>query len=314
MKSVLIGGAGFVGAHLSRLLAERGREVIVYDRQRPPRERQWPGVAFVTGDLATALGRPGSVPDTQLDHALAGADVVHLLAWGYLPATSNQHMAASIRDNIEGYVALLARCVQAKVGRVIFYSSGGTIYGSPHILPIPESHPAQPYTAHAINKVAVEMYLSLFHRRHGLDFVVLRPGNPFGPFQNPEKPQGVIPAFLYRLRDGLPVEVWGDGEVVRDYFYVEDLAGAALLAEETSHVGEIFNIACGEGRSLNQIIDALSAVVGGPIPVQWRPARGTDVPVNILDIAKARRLLGWEPTISFEEGLARTWREIRGRE
>ena len=300
MKAVLVGGAGFIGTHLARALAEGGHHVTVYDRRLPPPALQRPGVCYVSGD-AFAPRAPG------LLEVLRGAHCVYHLAWSSLPADSNLNMISDVQDNLQGSLRLLAACVDAGVRRVVFFSSGGTVYGPAQILPIPESHPTEPLSAHAIDKLAVEKFLAVFHRLYGLDYVILRPGNPFGEYQNPRGRQGVIAVFLNRVATGEPLEVWGDGSVIRDYFYVGDLARAAVLAGETPRSCTVYNIGSGVGRSLHDVIAAIFRLVGRTVPIRWLPARAIDVPVNVLDISKARHGLGWTPQVSFEEGLRRTW-------
>jgi UDP-glucose 4-epimerase len=309
MKAVLLGGSGFIGTHLAAALTADGQDVLICD-ERPP----VPGFAdphqgsvWVEADVYTA-------DSGLLAQALQDADVVYHLAWRHLPAASNQQMEAEAQANVPGTLRLLRLCVEAGVGRLVFFSSGGTVYGPAQYLPIPETHPTEPLTAHAISKLAVEKYLALFDRLHGLDYVILRPGNPFGPGQSPAGGQGVIAAFLARTAAGLPLEVWGDGSVTRDYFYVGDLARAALLAGQTPHSRTVYNVGSGVGRSLRDLIAGIEQMLGrtSKIPVRglevhWLPGRVSDAPVNVLDVSKARRLLGWEAETPFEEGLRRMW-------
>ena len=238
---------------------------------------------------------------------LAGASVVYHLAWRYLPAVSNRHIEAEAQENVPGTLRLLRLCAEAGVRRVVFFSSGGSIYGPARALPIAETHPTEPLTAHAVSKLAVEKYLDIIARTDGLDYVILRPGNPYGPYQDPDGGQGAIAAFMARAARGEPLEVWGDGEVVRDYLYVGDLACAALLAANTPHSRAVYNIGSGVGRSLNEVIAAIETVVGRTLEVHRLPARPSDTPVNILDITRARQALGWSPQTSFADGLRNTW-------
>ena len=296
MKAVLLGGSGFIGAHLSKALAEAGHEVVAYDYRKPVLSPQWPDVRYVEGDLLAS-------DTSQLAEILHDADVVFYLAWRFLPADSNRHMVPDVQSNLLGGLRVLKSCVMSGVRRVVFFSSGGTIYGPAQVLPILETHPTEPRTSHAILKLAMEKYLALFDQAHGLDYVILRPSNPFGRYQNPEGGQGVIAAFLARVAAGQPLEVWGDGSVVRDYFHVSDLVQAALLAGATPHSRTVYNVGSGAGYSIKQIIATLEQLVGHDIAVCWHPGRSVDVPVNVLDISKARRLLGWSPQLSFVEGL-----------
>ena len=305
MRAVLLGGSGFVGAHLSRALSAAGYDVAVYDYRMPPLAPRWPSVRYILGDLF------GSEPP-GLSDVLNQADLVYHLAWNLLPATSNEQPIHDVETNLFGLLRILDLCVKVGVRRVIFFSSGGTVYGPAQMLPIPETHPTEPRSSHAINKLMAEKYLALYGQLHSLDYVILRPGNPYGPYQDPRSGQGVIAAFLSRVASGQPLEVWGDGSAVRDYFYVGDLARAAMLAGETPHSRTVYNIGSGVGRSLHDVIASIRRLVGHDVPVTWRPGRPVDVPTNILDASKARSLLGWSPEVTFEEGLRRTWSYYAG--
>jgi UDP-glucose 4-epimerase len=298
MKAVLLGGNGFIGTHLTVSLIAAGFDCISCD-ERPP-QRALGGVRWADMDVFQAS-------DDILREVLAGADVVYHLAWRYLPATSNRHMEAEAAENVPGTLHLLRLCVASDVRRVVFFSSGGSVYGPAQHLPIAETHPTEPLTAHAVSKLAVEKYLDIFALNDGLDYVILRPGNPFGPYQDPNGGQGAIAAFMARAAAGRPLEVWGDGSVMRDYFYVGDLARAARLAATTAQSRAVYNIAAGVGRSLNDVIAAIETVVGHALIVHRLPARSSDASVNILDITRARQMLGWTPQTSFEDGLRRTW-------
>lgn len=303
MKAVLLGGSGFIGTHLAAALVGAGYEVWNCD-ERPPAAAGEAAARWVQADCYAA-------DSGALAPVLRNADLVYHLAWRYLPAESNRQVGAEAQANVPGTLCLLQGCVEAGVGRVVFFSSGGSVYGPAQYLPIPETHPTEPLSAHAISKLAAEKYLALFDRLHGQDYVILRPGNPFGPGQDPAGGQGVIAAFLARAAAGLPLEVWGDDSVTRDYFYVGDLACAALLAGQTAHSRTVYNIGSGAGRSLRDVIAAVECVLGRKLEVHRLPGRPSDTPANVLDIGKARRLLGWEPQVSFEEGLRRTWAAIQ---
>lgn len=298
MKTVLLGGNGFIGTHLAEALIAAGHECIVCD-ERPP-QRDLPALRWVAEDVF-------HVEDNRLQAILSGEPVVFHLAWRYLPVESNTHMEAEAQENVPGTLRLLRLCAEAGVRRIVFFSSGGSVYGPAQRLPIAETHPTEPLSAHAISKLAVEKYLALFWHRRGLDYVILRPGNPYGPYQDPTAGQGVIAASMARAATGQSLEVWGDGSAVRDYFYVGDLAHAALLAAITAHSRVVYNIGSGVGRSLNDVIAAVEAVSGRPLDVCYLSARPSDVPANVLDAALARQLLGWAPRVSFEEGLWLTW-------
>jgi UDP-glucose 4-epimerase len=300
MKAVLLGGSGFVGSHLAATLNAADHTVWNCDERPPARESGAWAARLVAADIY-------NVPDPLLLETMQGADVVYHLAWRHLPAASNVHVEDEARENVPGTLRLLRLCLDAGVRRVVFFSSGGNVYGPAQRLPIDENHPTEPLSAHAVSKLAVEKYLRLYAHLHSLDYVILRPGNPYGPFQNPDGGQGVLAAFLARAAAGREIEVWGDGSTLRDYFWVGDLARAALLAATTPHSRTVYNIGSGEGRTVDELIAAIEQMLGRRLVIVRRPGRTSDVPANVLDIDKAARLLGWRPEVTFEDGLRRAW-------
>jgi UDP-glucose 4-epimerase len=298
VRSLVLGGNGFIGVHLVGRLVEDGHAVRIYDRS-PNRFRAIErGAEYVEGEL----GNHGLVRE-----AVEGAEVVYHLVSTTLPKTSNDDPIYDVRSNLVDTVQLLEACVEAGVRKVIFASSGGTVYGPPESTPIPEDHPTDPITSYGIVKLAVEKYLGLFHHLHGLDYNVLRISNPYGPCQNPEGQQGAITVFLHRLYTGQTIKIWGDGQVVRDYLYVSDLVDALVLAAEAVSRHRVFNIGSGRGASLNELIEHISGVVGERPAVEYLPARSLDVPVSVLSIRRARKELDWGPQTELGEGIARTW-------
>jgi UDP-glucose 4-epimerase len=202
-------------------------------------------------------------------------------------------------------------CVKAKVAKVVFISSGGTVYGVPHTLPVKEVHAKNPISSYGIVKLAIEKYFHLFHHLYGLSYTILRPANPYGIRQNPKGEQGVVAVFFGCAVRGLPITVWGDGEVVRDYFFVNDLARAAVRAAILQTEFEIFNIGSGVGVSLNGLLEVMEHVVGKSLQVVHLPARPFDVPKLILDVSLAKKVLEWEAQTSLEDGFNTTWKWIR---
>lgn len=303
MKNALVvGGNGFIGYHLVRQLINDDWHVTVYDRAIENRFIDWDvGPRYVQGELGNR---------ELLRECLATIDVVFHLAYTTIPKTSNDDPAYDVQSNVVTTVDMLTECIQAKVRRVVFLSSGGTVYGIPKQVPISEQHVKQPICSYGITKLAIERYLFLFHRLHGLRYSILRPSNPYGEEQNFLGKQGAVTVFLGRIAMGQPIEIWGDGSVIRDYFYVGDLARACVMAAETEVPNLVVNIGSGEGHSLCDVLDIMRDTIGVDFEVQYQPGRPFDVPKIVLDVSRAQQLLDWVPTITMESGILRTWKWV----
>jgi UDP-glucose 4-epimerase len=299
LKALVIGGNGFIGSHLVDQLVANLWEVVVFDIQERRYEPLPTSIHFIRGDLTQAH---------LLREALTGVDVVFHLAWATIHEVANQNPATDISANLIPTLHLLEACRQTDVKRLIFTSSGGTIYGTTHQWPTPENHPKNPVTAYGITKLAVEKYLFMFKHLYGLDYVILRPSVPYGPRQNPLGRQGAVAIFLYHTAFGLPLTIWGDGRISRDYFYISDLT-SALIASATIELGEqrIFNLGGAAEVSLNQLIQLTETTVGRKAIVTYQPARQFDAPRVYLDTRLAQTILNWQPNVSLAEGLAKTW-------
>ena len=301
----VMGGAGFIGSHLVDALLRAGYEVKVFDRPHVDRLAQMtarPGIEAFSGDF---LNSRSLVP------ALSGAQVVFHLISTTLPKSSSDNPAYDVESNVIGTLRLLGLCREQGVAKVVFMSSGGTVYGVPRALPIDEDHPTYPISSYGIQKLTIEKYLHLAKRMHGLDYCILRGANVYGPRQRLDIAQGAVAVFLDRMLKGKPIEIWGDGSVVRDYLYVEDLAGALVKAATYGGEPRIFNVGSGVGTSLNELVSTLRSVTGAKLDVRYSAGRAVDVPANVLDCARAQRELGWHPEVSLAEGVRRTYEWLR---
>ena len=301
MNSLILGGNGFIGSHLvDKLLAEKHR-VRVFDKYEEHYRKPLSGVDYQYGDF----GNRG-----QLVEALAGVDVVFHLISTTLPKTSNDDPIFDVQSNLVETLFLLEQCVAQKISKVIFISSGGTVYGKPESLPIAEESKTNPECSYGITKLAIEKYLELFNHLYGLEYVVLRPSNPYGERQNPDSIQGAVSVFLGKVARGMPIEIWGDGEVMRDYIYIGDLVEGIYRAAVTDTQSHIFNLGSGAGLSLNEIVDAIRRITTEDVRVEYTAKRSFDVPKIYLDISRARKELGWSPQTSLDSGIRKTWQFV----
>ena len=298
MKVLVLGGNGFIGSHVVDSLLTAGHSVRVLDqspeRYRPP--------------LVDVDYRTGQFEDARaLEGALADIDTVVHLVSTTVPSTSNENPRADVEGNLIPTLALLDMMMRQRVNRIVFFSSGGTVYGDTEEPLVAETAPVHPICSHAIVKLAIEKYLHMYNKLYGMEYIALRVANPYGEGQGHLGVQGVIGTFMNRLHGGHSLEIWGDGSVERDYIYVADVARACQLAVDSDAHG-IFNIGSGTGVSLNEIVSKLEEVTGISLTPRYEQGRAYDVRRIVLDCRKARDVLGWRPEIEIDEGLAKSWR------
>lgn len=298
MNCLVLGGNGFIGSHLVDYLLQADHRVRVYDCRDELFRKPLFSVEYVRGRLE----------DRQLlRHALDGVEVVFHLVGTTLPATSNEDPIRDVQSNVVGTLGLLEECVRAGVSRLVFTSSGGTVYGIPQSNPIQESHPTNPICSYGITKLAMEKYLGLFYHLYGLEYMVLRCSNAYGPRQNPWGQQGAVAVFLGKVAQGKPITIWGDGQVVRDYVYVADVARAHVLAAQNGQGCLTLNVGSGVGHSLKDLIDLIVPITNREVEVRYKGAREADVPINVLAPLQAEMQLGWRSEVSLQEGIRQTW-------
>lgn len=305
MRCLVLGGVGFLGSHLVQLLVKERFTVRVFDLPGQAARRLGSVLEYI--DLVEGDFRRGQ----ELAAAVEGCETVFHLVGTTVPSSSNRDPVYDVESNVAGTLRLLENCVDKKVKQVIFSSSGGTVYGSVQSWPVSETYLTEPCSSYGITKLACEKYLALFHRLHGLDYAVLRVSNVYGPGGPVKGEQGVVGAFLARMKRDEAIPLWGDGAVVRDYVYVQDVARAFRAALQQRSSFRVFNIGTGVGTSLKELIAKMEQITGRRARIEAKPARPVDVPVNVLDISRAHQHLDWKPTMSLEEGLARTWAWIR---
>ncbi|WP_108462326.1 NAD-dependent epimerase/dehydratase family protein [Devosia naphthalenivorans] len=312
---VVLGGCGFIGRHVALGLLRRGDSVVLADVVEP------------SAAIAETLPVPFRLveqPEPDWKKLTQDADVVHHYAWTTIPSSANADPVADLESNLRETVRLLEalRLQKVETGfapKVIFSSSGGTVYGRVRHTPVPESQPYNPNNAYGASKAAAEIYLGSYRASHGIDCRIARISNPYGAGQNPARRQGAASTFLFQALAGESIAIWGDGSVVRDYIHIADLV-AALLAladappERLGGLDEapIFNIGSGEGVSLNGILDVLRGPLCLDPIVEYQPERPFDVPVSVLDINKANQLLDWSPRLSFGDGYALMLKDVLG--
>lgn len=298
----VLGANGFIGKHLTRSLLASGCDVEAVARTFDDDMLEL-GVTRVCGDLRD---------EETMEKALVGADTVVQLMSSSTPALGNAHATDDIDANVIPHVRFLDQCIAAGVGRFIFASSGGTVYGPvPGDVLVAESTTTNPICSHGVTKLMVEHFIRLNAHLHGIDYVIARIANVYGPGQVFRNGQGLIPALLQRHECGDSITILGDGSATRDYVYIDDVVAALTAAIEAPGRQElIVNIGTGTRRSILEVVRSLEKVAGIEFNIEHRPARPTDVQSIALDASRAREALRWEPKVAFDDGLSRTVRSL----
>jgi UDP-glucose 4-epimerase len=292
-RCLVLGGSGFIGTNLCLALRSAALSVRAFSTH----SLDLAGIEWVEGDF---------LDGDALDAAVRDIDVVYHLISTTTPAVSNENPIMDAQQNILQTLQLLELCVAHKVKKVVFVSSGGTVYGDAKLLPTPETAPTDPICGYGVSKLSIEKYLSIYERLYGLKSITLRVSNPYGPFQYARKQQGVIGAFIEKALTGRQIEIWGNGTVVRDYIFIDDVVSALMKAVEYHGTQRIFNVGTGVGINLNDIVDALSLHLIKPLDVIYMRSRNVDVSKSVLDCSLALREMKWSATHDLETGIGKT--------
>jgi UDP-N-acetylglucosamine/UDP-N-acetyl-alpha-D-glucosaminouronate 4-epimerase len=310
VKALVTGGGGFIGSNVVRALLERGDDVRVLDNFSTGSRTNLAGlesdVQLVEGDLRSY---------ERVHAAVRGAEVV--FHQGALPSVprSVQDPLTTTAVNVEGTLNVLLAARDEGVRRIVNASSS-SVYGSSGELPRVETQAPDPISPYAVAKLAAERFCTSFTRVYGMEIVSLRYFNVFGPHQDPTSQYAaVVPRFIRSIADGEPVTIYGDGEQSRDFTYVDNVVVANLLAADAAGVGgEILNVATGGSFTVNALAAAIGELLSRPVERNYEPAREADVLASWADIGEARRLLGFEPSVAFDEGLRRTADHLLGKD
>ena len=297
-RVAVLGGLGFIGSHICRALVDAGHPVVAIDREDAPRDR--------LKDVAQKVDiRPADMSQTaDVLAVLEGADTLIHLVHSTVPGASMSDPSADIVENVAATARLAGQLGSVGIKRVLYVSSGGAVYGVNDSPRISEKEPTNPISSYGITKLANEKYLQMFAAMQGLRCTIIRPANVYGPQQRLDKGQGIIGTLISRALRGEPVEIWGEGTVVRDYVYIDDMVAAILALVGYEGRETIFNVGTGQGYSVSDILCMMER--DGILPeIVYKPARGFDVPSNVLDCGLLTRETGWQIRTPLEEGLLR---------
>lgn len=300
---LILGGAGFIGGNLARALVARGERPRILTRSSSSLsnlEDILDSIEIVYGDF---------MDDVALRKTLREIDVVFHLISTTFPNTTIESSVYDVFSNLIPTIRLIELCIISGIKKVVYASSGGTIYGNPQKIPITEDHPLKPKSIYGQSKLTIENYLNFYARSTELDVNVLRISNPFGPGQKLLGVQGIIAVAMGCLYYGRSLKIYDGGEPVRDYIYISDVIDALIVASQKSG-SSIVNISSGIGRSVIQVIRAIEEVSGQEIKKEFVAPRPGDVKVNILSNKLAYQIYDWYPKVEFKKGVSNTWQQI----
>jgi UDP-glucose 4-epimerase len=293
-RAVILGAAGFIGINLSHTLAAQGWEVICFDHITSP---NWPlSAKIIVGDFE-------KMPAALLE-SMEDATVFHLIS-SCRPSATTEKAADEVAYDLISTINYLELC-RDRALRWVFISSGGTVYGHTEENALLESAGTQPICTYGLVKLSIEQYFSLYKKIHNIDYVVVRLANPYGPWQRPLIGQGLVATLIYKALNGESIEVWGSGENVRDYIYIDDAIEGILAAAQNGQSGEIYNVGTGKGTSINELIGMMREALSLEITFNYAEARNVDVKRNVLDNKKLSRRTGWKPVVNFDVGVQRS--------
>lgn len=283
MRYLILGGAGFLGTWLANklLLADGNSTVILFDRKMPDNLPKY------CDRIETHIGDFENYE--RFRNLIKGCDAVFHLISSTIPSklVNRNSIIPEINENITPTIRLLDACANENIGKFVFLSSGGTVYGNKlETIPIKETNPTNPISAYGIQKLMIEKYIQLYNNAFNLNYQIIRLSNPFGPYQNPFGKQGVLSHFTYRIVNNLPITIYGEGAVIRDFIEVRDAIDMIVNIVNSNKVNEIYNVGSGKGYSVQQCVDLIEEISGKKAKIKKVESRLFDVPVNILDISK----------------------------
>lgn len=297
-RYLLLGGSGFIGTALALRLAREPQASIKVACRRPERAHRLTSVEnvkVVQAEFGCGCDFPSLVCDADV--------VVHLVS-STVPGSSNLSVPDELAD-IPATAELLDACCLAGVSRVLYVSSGGTVYGKGKP-PFSESDPTWPISSYGLQKVTIEKLLHLYGHLRGLDYRIVRPSNPYGPFQSPFGGQGAIAAFVRAALAGEDLILYGNGSVIRDFLYIDDLVEGLLRVVQHKGVSRVFNLGSGQGTTIIDAAKTVLSLAASDSRIRFESGRDVDVPESVLDMSRFESEMGSLELTSFEEGILRT--------
>lgn len=301
IKTCVIGGTGFIGRHMVDLLVKKGRSVTVIGRKHPELVNFSKDVIYFAHDYGDTF---------FLEKVLSNTEEIICLAYTTNPKTSSDNPSGDITTNLSPMVNLLGVASELNLKKFILISSGGAIYGQAQSIPIPENHPTNPISSYGITKLAIEKYALMFHQTKNLPLIIIRPSNCYGPGQVPFTGQGFVGTAIASILTSSKIQLFGQNKVIRDHLYISDAAQGIFLAMTKGKIGSCYNMGTGIGTTNREILEFLKPMAkshGLNVKSSFLPKRFFDVEKNVLDSSKMTRETSWQPNVSLDKGLIKTW-------
>lgn len=302
MKIIIIGAAGFIGTNLAiRLAKEKENKITLVDSD----------MSFFSEIKKHNLDNLSykemkNDSDDLLNELLSGQEILFHLMSTTAPATSNQKIPLELYNNVIESAKIFEACIRQNIKKVVFISSGGTVYGQESRCPISENMPLKPISSYGLQKVTIEKLLYLYNYIYGLDYRIVRLANPYGPYQRPNGRLGAVTTFTYRALMGNKIEVYGDGSVVRDYIFIDDAINGIMNITFKESNYKVFNLGSGYGISINELLEKIRVTLDKTLDINYVESRRVDVPVNYLDISRYEMCFGKLNPIELSDGIRMT--------
>ncbi len=305
-RLLILGGSGFIGSNLIGVTLNAGHTITNFDRPgtSPDQFNAHIAYRFVPGYLNDNSHLRNVFNQEPYDC------VVHLVS-SLIPSSGYDEFFNDRDVNLTACYEIVKNMMNNGCRKIIYFSSGGTVYGNNGKEINHESDDLCPQTYYGYSKLAIEEFLKFSSRTHDINHLIVRPSNPYGSGQNLFGKQGLISVALGKILQNQPIEIWGDGHVIRDYLHISDLSHAISALIDSKEKNEVFNIGSGVGHSVNQILDIIHNVTGLNTGVVYKPSRPVDIPLNILAIDKLKQKTGWQPRVDLKNGIALLWKEMQ---
>jgi Nucleoside-diphosphate-sugar epimerases len=301
MNLLILGAAGFIGTNLAIQLAGNIEDKITLVDKNEDYFFNIEKFNFSNVEIKE------STLDENMDFSiLEDHDIIYHLVSTNVPTTSNQHISQDIQANVLFSSNLFDACVKYGVKKVVFISSGGTVYGKESSCPLSENTPTNPISSYGVQKITIEKLLYLYNYMYGLDYRIIRLANPYGPYQRPDGVLGAVTTFTYKALKGEEINVYGDGFVIRDFIYIQDAINAIIKVVNGESEHHVFNLGCGYGTSIKKLLETIEDALDIKVNVIYKEGRKVDVPVNYLDISRFEKYYGELNPVSLTEGIKRT--------